>query len=201
MSSEISKGFIEAPRPAMNETAFRRYEKWIARATKGSYMMEKAMLGETQANSWAVGFNEARRGYLKYGYGSVQIPLGYDLSKIKLRVGMDGRVLVENKWEDEKEARVVEKREEQRSVTVDSNGAVVWFNSKTKPEVEYVPDEQMDACIFSLQQGETDGFKTCYLVKPTSEANIAKLEASINKTKVIEEVLIEKLDHGWWRLQ
>ena len=70
MSNEISKGFVEAPRPAMSETAFRRYEKWIAKATKGSYMMEKAMLGETQANSWAVGFNEARRGFLKYGYGN-----------------------------------------------------------------------------------------------------------------------------------
>lgn len=209
------EGFQEAPRPAMGQSAFRRYEKWIARATKGSYVVGVEELDGTKASSWAVGFNEARRGFLKFHYHSYEIPIGYDLSKIKVKVGVDGRVLVENKWEDEQEKVKLAEKANSMSVVVDANGAVVHWNSKTKPEVEFVAEDRVNDCIDCLQTGVIDGFKVCYLVRPTEQNLLARFEKALwaqgEKIRLkdaaapiegkIAGVELEKLDHGWWRLQ
>ena len=199
----------------MGPSAFRRYEKWIARATKGSYVMSVEELDGTKGSSWAVGFNEARRGFLKFHYKSFEVPVGYDLSKIKVKVGVDGRVLVENRWEDEREKAAVAEKSNSMSVVVDSNGVVVHWNSKDKPEVVYVPEEQVEACIYSFQQGEVDGFKNCFLVKVSEEKLLHRFEkalwaqservrlkdASAPVEGKIPGVEVEKLDNKWWRLQ
>jgi hypothetical protein len=204
--------FIEAPRPAMSETAFRNYEKWIARATKGTYIVDKEMLNGTKGSSWVVGFNEARRGYKRFHYKSEVIPLNYDLSKIKVKVGVDGRVLVENKWEEDKARDSVSTKLAIQTVNIASNGELLHWTSKEKPDVEIVAPERVDELIAGIKNGEIKAPRTAFIVQPTDPAQkdmlrlaaIGTYEMDVNNNAKmlgrIPGVSVEDVGGGWYRL-
>lgn len=85
------------PRRDLREPAFRRYEALISKACGGSFIHRPQ--GQSAA-TFIARFYDARLAFRRYHYKSYQILSSYPLERIKLFELEDGRVFIQNLYED-----------------------------------------------------------------------------------------------------
>lgn len=87
-------------RKDLREPAFRRYEPFIARAAKESFIIERdAMLGLSQA-TFTARFRDALLAFDKYHYASTVIPVDFHIRDVIALPLADGRVQIRNTHAD-----------------------------------------------------------------------------------------------------
>lgn len=83
------------PRYDLREPAFRRYERYIQRATERSYIINPREELNLSPNTFILRFRDAITGFKRYHYSST-IPKDFEFKRIRLRETDNGEVLVEN---------------------------------------------------------------------------------------------------------
>lgn len=150
---KVSEAFEFAPRKDLCEPAFRRYEKMIAKGIVEDYIVDpKELSARMNARTFVARFNDAKRGYMLYGYKSEWIPKGYNVTFVKAAVGMNEKVLVYNEFGKTKaelmKGLVVS--EPVRMETPEMEAGVKWF--------EGVDQESLEATVVRFE--DIDQFKT-----------------------------------------
>lgn len=189
-------------RDSLTEKAFRKYEEWIAGAVKGSIFADPAKLPNAmKQSSFAVGLREAIRGVKKYNYNSKGIPVGFDLNKLKVLELADGRVMIQNAYEDRMGREKA--KEDIMTLHVDVNGNIVARNQLTpilKEDIRLMPElevEEVQKWCEELMTCPTWRNHFAWLMRTSSEAEVEFLQEIKKHYSGLD---VEKLDHGWWRL-
>lgn len=189
-------------RDSLTEKAFRKYEEWIAGAVKGSIFVDPAKLPNAmKQSSFAVGLREAIRGVKQFNYNSKGVPVGFDYNRLKVLELEDGRVMVQNAYED----RMGREKAKQDPMTlhVDVNGNIVAKNQQTPilPEdirlMAEMEVEEVQKWCEELVRCPTWRNHFAWLIRATETVEVEFLKEI---RRYYEGLDVEKLDHGWWRL-
>lgn len=184
-------------RHSLSEKAFRRFEDYIAAATKGSYIIDPLEKENIRASSFLTGIREAVLGWKTYHYPTKKWGIDCDLDRITFRLGEDEKVIAENKWAD----RLNKKREQEMSVVV-ANDKLVWQQQKeafqTEVRLGFDRKEELLKTLEQIDKGqEPNPWKNLVLVKA---ANADEDEAMENIKKDFSNLESERLQEGWWRI-
>lgn len=198
----MSETYKLAVRESLRETAFRRYERIIGDATKGSLVVDpRLQVPAMKTSSFKVGVREAIAGQRKFNYQSKYIPQGYDLGKIVVRELEDGRVWLQNIHQDT--MNKTSAMEIEASLVVDVNGNVAGWNQKIKVEpenmrrMEVMVEEEIEKWCVELDQDKNLRSQIAWLVRATQPSEVEFFRTMRMK---YEGVDFEKLNHGWWRV-
>lgn len=96
MNDESLAPINALPRLTLREKAFRKYERYIARALKESYTLDPFAEMNLRAHSFVLGFKDATLGFKRYGYDSILIPKGADFRVLRLYELSDDSVSIVN---------------------------------------------------------------------------------------------------------
>jgi len=194
------------PRPGLQEVSFRRYEKWIARACKGSVSIDvKNLIPPCKASSFMVGIRDAMRGFRLYDYKSTEIPAGYDVGRISVHETEDGRIYLRNEFEDktgmEAFREKVKVMEGQTTVDVDENGKLLRRTRRDAylSENRFILKTQRDEFLKMCEQIQEKKFS------PWDNWVGVQTDGSDEENELIEKIWrsfsrisSEKLQHNWW---
>ena len=192
------------PRQGLGETAFRRYEKWIGQATKGSVTIKPwELIPPVKSSSFVVGVRDAIRGYKINGWSSKEIPLGFAIERLKVKELVNDSVLIENTYAD----RVNKSRkiETEKSLLLDESGAIIYNAfAKANPIRQEIrinfdeADKLVEVCtrLQAKKLGEFD-YGIAVLVETNGEQDD---EAIREVKKTYNNVDSEKVGSRWWRL-
>jgi hypothetical protein len=102
-NTDLPAGVQPVPRPDLRETAFRRYEIFIAEAAVKKTLIvdfSRFPCGPKKTvrlpRTFIARFNDAKLGYKRYCYSSTLIPKGFDVANLLATELSDGTVLIEN---------------------------------------------------------------------------------------------------------
>ena len=200
----MSETYKLAVRESLRETAFRRYERFIGDATKGSLVVDpKMQVPAMKSSSFKVGVREAIAGKIRFNYNSSFIPPDYDLRKIVVRELEDGKIWLHNEHQDTLNKRVIVNDEIPATLVVDSDGNLAAKNQKAEIEsknVRHMPTlerELLEGWCKELDADKTLRSQIAWLVRATQPEEIAFFRELQMK---YEGVDFEKLNFGWWRV-
>ena len=200
MSEEIKV----KPRQGLSEAAFRRYERWIGQATKGSVMIKPwELIPPVKASSFVVGIRDAIRSYKINGWSSREIPLGFAIERLKVKELTNDCVLIENTYADR--VNQTRKAETEQSLLLDENGIIVYnAYAKANPIRQEIrinfedADKLVEVCT-QMQAKKTGEFD--YGIAVIVETNGEQEDEAIREVgKTYSNVASEKVGTRWWRL-
>ncbi len=201
----MSETYKLAVRESLRETAFRRYERIIGDATKGSLVVDPSLqVPAMKASSFKVGIREAIAGCIKFNYNSRFFSPDYDLRKIVVRELADGKIWLNNAHQDTLNKRAVVVEEEfPASLVVDSDGNIAAKNQKTiildqnVRRMQVVDRGVIEQWCKELDQDKNLRGQIAWLVQATQQDDLAFFKEMQRK---YEGVDFEKLNFGWWRV-
>lgn len=187
----------------MRESAFRKYEEWIAQATKGSVIIDPMTLSRpVKASSFKVALREAIRAAKLFKYNSIKIPVDFDYGRLKVQELSDGRVRIFNEYQDRKNH--LQSKVEEKSVIVDLDGNVAHSNQKEviHPEntrrAEFDPNLMLVWCDERINGPlKNKRSELLWMFKAMCPEDIEMIKMIPTQ---YPELDVEELGHGWWRL-
>ena len=199
------------PRQGLREASFRKYEKFIEGATRGSYKVDPlSTSGPRKVSSFMVGLRDAIRGWKRFGYHTDKWPADYDVGRIKVCEGKDGMVIVENEYEDAQKKRQeqVEKMkkvipytvlgvEEPKVVNITRvNHTPMSINFMYVNRDAHLIKEAMEQCQLG-DSGTKNGRLHTFLVYCASEEEEKKLKMWKGD---YDNADLEVCNGGWWAI-
>lgn len=191
------------PRVDLRESAFRKYEHYIAMACQGSYELDVRKEMKNTARTFMVRFADAKRGFKLFGYLSSKIPHGYELRNITVKELEGDKVMVVNEVADAESKR---KRKEQEKVKqakmwLSADGMTLMVRQKEQPKRVFrysVDNPEMVEMFKYLQDKVLNGREHALVaIRVTSEEERLMLE-EVKKT--FPNVYLEDQEfEGWWR--
>ncbi len=199
------------PRAGLGEMAFRKYEKIIADACKGSFEIDPITCNPPlKASSFAVGLRDALKGFKTYDYASTMIPPAYEVNRIKVRELEDGTVAILNDYADKMELKNdrLAKISDEVSVLIDSEGNYIkGFGSQKDictQFIDYKYPDQLDEIMemagkIITREGGKYGLDWLIKVKiPTEEDKFDVKQVVENK---YPDIVVEYLGHLYCRIK
>lgn len=175
-------------RETQQEPHFRKFEPWIAKACKGTVVMDPQVDAPepVKQSSLALYLREAILSHRRNHWNSPSIPVGYDLKHLQVKQTKDGKVVILNEYQDHQNSLV--KPEDIKTVLI-KDGKVAAILQKQKCPVA----EAALSTIEGLDEGTINGWETIYLVKPSDVEEFMKIYPNRNGRW-------EQLAEGWWRV-
>jgi len=196
------------PRESLREPNFRRHEQKIARACKGSFLIDpKTENPPCKASSLSVSIREAMRGFRLYNYYSNLIPVNYPMKNIQLFETEDEKVYMRNETEDKLGMAAFNKKVDEDYPVIMENGKVTSVpGRKTKPRdfiyKDYSP-ESFNQLVESIRAG-LDTRTDLYIVQTANKEEMQQIQDLIdsNPRKRIPGVELVKLTaYNAWMIE
>lgn len=191
--------YEKAERDTQQEPHFRKFESWIARACKGTIVIDPLtdFPGSRAMRTSTLKFylREALLSYRRNKWPSSVIPIGYDMEKLQVAATKNEQVVIENRYQD----RLNKQEQDEASVTI-RDGHPVYWKAKQKPEKWMVYGIDCNEEIFAkllirtgAEKPEHDGIFVPVLVPP----DFAKVK---EEHRLAQRCEWEPLAEGWWRV-
>lgn len=193
-------------RPTLGEACFRKYERDIADATKGTIVVDPMeRKPPMKASSYAVQIRDALKSFATEHWASTLVPPLYEVERIKVRITEDDRVALVNEYEDRMGTKDKDNKPK-TSIIVGVDGTIVRGFQKdpvTKEKTTIVKwPEEKDMALgicrrYHTAEKEWPGPATVNLIHCPDEAEQKKV---LELEKTFPTLEIENVFNGYYRI-